>query len=200
MKKPVCTIIIVTVNVVIFFILSFLGMTESPEFMLEHGAMYVPYVLDGGEYYRIVTCIFLHFSFEHLMNNMILLFFIGRSLEAEIGKVKFLVIYFVGGIGGNLLSMWQDMHMEYYAVSAGASGAVFGLIGAMLYIAIRNRGQVGNLSGRGLIFMAVLSLYYGFTSSGVDNYAHIGGLLSGMLIAVLLYRKREGKRSEDSRI
>lgn len=200
MKKPVCTIIIVAVNVVIFFALSFLGMTESSEFMLKHGAMYVPYIVDSGEYYRILTSVFLHFGFEHLMNNMIMLFFIGRSLEAEIGKVKFIIIYFVSGIGGNLLSMWQDIRIENYAVSVGASGAVFGLIGAVLYIAVRNRGQVGDISGRGLMFMAALSLYYGFTSSGVDNFAHVGGLLSGLAAAILLYRKRQGKCSEGFRV
>lgn len=200
MKRPVCTIIIIVANVVVFFVLSFIGMTEDTDFMLRHGAMYVPYVLDYGEYYRILTAIFLHFGFKHLMSNMIMLFCLGQSLEYEIGKVKLPIIYFAGGLGGNMVSMWQDMRMEYYAVSAGASGAVFGLIGAMLYIAVRNHGRIGDISGRGLMFMAALSLYYGFTGSGIDNYAHIGGLLSGMLAAVLLYRKSKSERGDGVRV
>ncbi len=194
MKKPICTIIIIAANVVIFFALSFSGMTEDTEFMLRHGAMYVPYVLNYGEYYRIFTSMFLHFGFEHLMNNMIMLFFIGQGLEFEVGRVKLTIIYFISGLGGSVISMWRDMRIEYYAVSAGASGAIFGLIGAMLYIAVRNHGRVGSISGGGLMFMAALSLYYGFTGSGIDNYAHVGGLLSGMVTAVLLYRKCKGER------
>lgn len=197
-NKPICTIVLIALNVVIFFGLSFLGMTEDPGFLLNHGAMYVPYVLEQGEYYRLVTCIFLHFGFDHLMSNMIMLAVVGWNLEFEIGRIKFLIIYFISGLGGNLVSAWWDIHTDYFAVSAGASGAVFGIIGALLYIAIRNHGQLGNVSGRGLLFMAALSLYYGFTAGGVDNAAHIGGLLMGFVLSVLLYWKRKSKRSESS--
>lgn len=198
MKKPVFTISLVTINVIVFFILSFIGMTEDAVFMAEHGAMYAPYIVEQGEYYRIFTSMFLHFGFEHLINNMITLAAIGWTLESEIGKVKFLIIYLTSGIGGTLLSMWYDIHTEDYSVAAGASGAIFGLIGATFYIAVRNHGQVGDVSSRGLLFMAVISLYYGYANGGVDNYAHIGGLVSGILLAVLLYRKRKRKYSEAS--
>lgn len=198
MKKPVFTISLLTINVIVFFILSFIGMTEDAVFMAEHGAMYAPYIMERGEYYRIFTSMFLHFGFEHLINNMITLAAIGWTLESEIGKVKFLIIYLTSGIGGTLLSMWHDIHTGDYSVAAGASGAIFGLIGATFYIAVRNHGQVGDVSSRGLLFMAVISLYYGFANGGVDNYAHIGGLVSGILLAVLLYRKRKRKYSEAS--
>ena len=91
--------------------------------------------------------------------------------------------------------MFGDLQTGEYVVSAGASGAIFGVIGALLYVAVRNRGRIGNISGRGILFMVVVSLYYGFTSGGVDNLAHIGGLVSGFLLGVLLYWKRKGKRS-----
>ena len=96
-------------------------------------------------------------------------------------------------MGGNILSAWWDIQTGEYAVSAGASGAIFGLIGALLYVAIRNRGRIGDISGKGIIFMIILSLYYGFTSTGVDNMAHIGGVLSGFLLSILLYWKRNRK-------
>ena len=89
---------------------------------------------------------------------------------------------------------WWDILTGSMAVSAGASGAIFGIIGALLYVAIRNRGRIGEISGKGLVFMVVLTLYYGFTSGGVDNMAHIGGLAAGFLMGVLLYRKRKDKR------
>lgn len=192
-KKAPCTILIAAINVIVFFVLSFQGMTEDGAFMLEHGAKYVPLVIAQGEYYRLFTSMFLHFGFDHLLNNMVTLVLIGWNLEIEIGKIKFLLIYILSGLGGNILSAWWDIQTGEYAVSAGASGAIFGLIGALLYVAIRNRGRIGDISGKGIIFMIILSLYYGFTSTGVDNMAHIGGLLSGFLLSILLYWKRNRK-------
>ncbi len=198
MKKPVFTIILVGVNIIVFFALSLIGMTEDAVFMAEHGAMYAPYVMEMGEYYRIFTSMFLHFGFDHLMNNMVMLLAIGWTLESELGKLRFLTIYLASGIGGTLFSMWQDITTEHFTVAAGASGAIFGLIGATLYIAVRNRGRVGEISGRGLLFMAAISLYYGYANGGVDNFAHVGGLLSGAFLTVLLYRKRKPEFSRPS--
>lgn len=187
------TVLLVSVNVIVFLVLSMQGMTEDAEFLLHHGAMYVPYVAEGGEFYRLFTCMFLHFGFEHLMNNMIVLLIIGWNLESIIGKTRFLLVYMASGLCGNIVSALWDISAGEYAVSAGASGAVFGLIGALLYVAICNRGNIGDISGRGIVFMIVIMLYYGFVNTGVDNAAHVGGLLSGFFFAVLLYRKRKSK-------
>lgn len=191
-QKPeaICTVALIIINIAVFFILTLFGDTEDGVFMLEHGAMYEPYVVEGHEYYRIFTCLFLHFGITHLLNNMVLLGALGWNLEQEIGKIRFLVIYFVSGISGNILSLLYDLRLEQPAVSAGASGAIFGLMGALLYVVIANRGRLGRLSGRGMLFMVVLSLYFGLTSSGVDNLAHIGGLIAGFLLAVILYRRK----------
>jgi len=199
MKRQNCTIILIAINVIVFLLLSFSGMTEDAEFMLGHGAMYVPYMMEGNEYYRLFTSMFLHFGIDHLANNMVMLAAIGWNLEYEIGKIKFLIIYLLSGLAGNILSAFGDIIIGEYAVSAGASGAVFGIIGALLYVVIRNRGRIGTISGRGLVLMVILSLYYGFTSSGVDNLAHIGGLVAGFILGVLLYWKRNGKRRRNHR-
>lgn len=195
--KAPCTVLLVAANVIVFLVLSFQGMTENAGFMLQHGAMYVPYIIGKGEYYRLFTSMFLHFGYDHLINNMIALAAMGWNLELDIGKIKFLIVYFVSGLAGNILSAWWDIQTGSMVVSAGASGAIFGIIGALLYVAIRNRGRIGEISGRGLVAMVVLTLYYGFTSGGVDNMAHIGGLAAGFLSGVLLYRKRNDKYSPD---
>lgn len=194
-KKAPCTITLLGINIVVFFYLALQGRTEDPVYMLEHGAMYVPLV-QQGEYYRMITSMFLHFDISHLGNNMLTLGLLGWQLELEIGKVKYLLIYFGAGIGGNLLSALMEVSGSEFAVSAGASGAIFGIIGALLYIAMRNHGRIGRISGRGILFMAVLTLYYGFSSTGIDNFAHIGGLVTGFLLAVLLYWKRREKYRE----
>ena len=193
-KLPFVTVGFVAVNVLVYMILEILGNTENSEFMVRMGAVWPPYVKQG-EYWRLFTATFMHFGFEHLVNNIVMLLVIGFTLEREIGTIKFLIIYLLSGLGGNLLSAVWDMMSGSFAVSAGASGAIFGIVGALLYVAIRNRGRVGDVSGRGLAFMVILSLYYGFTSGGVDNFAHIGGLLSGFILSVLLYWKRQRKYS-----
>lgn len=194
-----CVVMLVVTNVIVFFLLTSQGMTEDGMFLLDHGAMYVPKIRENGEYFRLFTCMFLHFGFEHLMNNMITLAVIGWNLELEIGKFRFLLIYILSGLGGNLLSAFYDIWTAEYAVSAGASGAIFGVIGALLYIVMRNKGRIRDISGKGILFMIVISLYYGITSGGVDNMAHIGGLVTGFVLSVLLYRKADRKGRTYSR-
>ena len=194
-KRPIITIGIIAINILVFVWLSFFGMTEDGSYMLEHGAMFVPLVLGNHEYYRLITSIFLHFGFAHLMNNMVMLFFLGSILEEEIGSFKYLLLYFVSGVAGNILSAFMDLKTGEFVISAGASGAIFGVIGALLIIVAKNHGRLRTLDGRGMVFMVVCSLYHGFTSTGVDNMAHIGGLLSGILLADILSRKRQSKRS-----
>lgn len=195
-KTSSMTMLLAGANVIVFLLLSLQGMTEDAEFMLRHGAMYVPSVAEGGEYYRLFTCMFLHFGFDHLMNNMIVLILVGWNLELTVGKIRYLVIYIASGLCGNIVSAVWDIRVGEYVVSAGASGAVFGLIGALLYVALRDRGRSGGISGRRLIFMILLMLYYGFSSTGVDNAAHVGGLLLGFVFAVLLYRKQKRESSQ----
>ncbi len=190
-SEAICTVALIVINVAVFFILTMFGDTEDAVFMLQHGAMYEPNIIEGHEYYRIFTCLFLHFGITHLLNNMVMLGALGWNLELEIGKVRFVIIYFASGIIGNIVSLFYDLTLEQPAVSAGASGAIFGLMGALLYVVIANRGRLGRLSGRGMLVMVALSLYFGLTSTGVDNLAHIGGVVSGFLLAVLLYRRKQ---------
>ena len=185
------TVTLAAVNVIIYLWLSFGGATEDAGYMLEHGAMYVPYILEQGKYSCLLTSMFLHFGFRHLINNMFMLLVIGSNLEPEMGTARFLITYMASGLAGNVLSGFLDYRTGEYTVSAGASGAIFGLIGALLYVVIRNQGNARNISGRGMVVMVVLSLYFGFASTGVDNAAHVGGLAAGFFLAVLLYRKKD---------
>ena len=194
--QAVCTTGLIVINVLVFFLLSLRGDTESGYFMLQYGAMYEPLVTEGHEYYRLITSLFLHFGIQHLLNNMVMLGALGYQLENEIGRIKFLLIYFISGIGGNLCSLYWNVSHGEQVISAGASGAIFGLMGALLYIVAVNRGRLGHLSGRGMLIMVALSLYFGLTSSGVDNSAHIGGLICGILITVLLYRRKRMDHSQ----
>ncbi len=184
-RQPV-TLLIVGINIAVFIVLSILGNTEDALFMLNHGAVFVPLVVDGGEYYRIFTSMFLHFGLQHLFYNMLVLIFLGDYLEAAVGKIRFLIIYLAGGIAGNLLSIAYELYTREFAVSAGASGAIFSVTGALIYLVLRKKDRVPGLSGQRLILMAVLTILQGMTAIGIDNEAHIGGLAAGFLLGWLL--------------
>lgn len=194
-SRTFCNLLIVAANILVFLILEMIGSTEDVIFMAEHGACYSPWVVEYGEYYRLFTCMFLHYGIEHLFNNMLVLIFLGDALERSVGKIRYLIIYLGGGILANVLSCVLDYRSGDYAVSAGASGAVFAVVGALIYIVIVNRGRVAEFTMRRLILMALLSLFEGFTSVGVDNAAHVGGMVFGLLLAVLLYRRPRGGNS-----
>lgn len=180
---------LIALNVLYFFYLEVVGSSEDTLFMLKHGAMYTPTVLQNHEYYRLVTSIFMHFGINHIVNNMMVLFVLGDNLERALGKVKYLIFYLLCGIGANIVSMIFEYNSPVQAVAAGASGAIFGVIGGLLYCVLVNHGRLENLSGNQMIMLVVFSLYFGFTSAGVDNVAHVAGLLIGIVLAWILYRK-----------
>jgi rhomboid protease GluP len=186
---PVVTAGVVIINTLVYLILEWQGNTESTAFMMERGAVWPPYV-EQGEYWRLLTATFMHFGFEHILNNMLILICAGQILEGALGHVKFAVLYLLAGVGGSTLSYLQMLHSGDYAVAAGASGAIFGVIGGLLWVVIRHRGRYEGMTGKGMVFMIAISLYYGVASGGVDNWGHVGGLLMGFLLCVILYRKR----------
>jgi len=187
------TYVLIAINIVVYLIMEMIGNTESAEFMMEHGAIFPPYILEDGEYWRLFTATFLHFGLPHLLNNMVILGSAGQILERAMGRSKFLLLYLMAGIGGSLLSFGQMVYSADYKVSAGASGAIFGIIGALAWIVIIHKGKYETLTGKGLIAMLVLCLYYGISTGNVDNWGHIGGFLMGFLVAVIFYRRNVKK-------
>jgi rhomboid protease GluP len=103
--------------------------------------------------------------------------------------VRYLLIYLLGGIAGNLASVAYDWYTGDYAVSAGASGAIFAVLGALLWVAFCNRSRLNRYGLKRLLLMVVLSVLEGLSTSQIDNSAHIGGLVAGFLLAVILYRR-----------
>ena len=181
-SKNSINLVIVVCNILVFLAVTLTGGTESSRHMMDCGAAYAP-LIESGEYYRLFTSMFLHFGIQHLINNMLLLLFLGDYLERAVGKIRYLVIYLGGGLVGNLCSYLHELFLmktgEAPAVSAGASGAIFSAVGAMLVLLAFRKGRLEDLTFRRMAVMAVLSLLVGFQSSNVDNFAHIGGSLSG---------------------
>ena len=125
-SKNSINLVIVVCNILVFLAVTLTGGTESSRHMMDCGAAYAP-LIESGEYYRLFTSMFLHFGIQHLINNMLLLLFLGDYLERAAGKIRYLVIYLGGGLVGNLCSYLHELSLmktgEAPAVSAGASGA-----------------------------------------------------------------------------
>lgn len=192
-QVPWVTLLLILINVGVFIYVESTGSSENTDFMLQMGASYEPLIVDGHEYYRLITHFFLHFGWDHLINNMISLLVLGYATELVLGRVRFISLYFLAGIGAGAASVWYNLSAGEPSVSCGASGAIFGLSGALLILVIRGnrerRKREGGFGGteviRYLIYMA-LSLYSGFTDPSIDHMAHLGGFLCGVILCLLM--------------
>lgn len=184
---------LVIINIIIFLAMEIIGDTESTQFLYEHGGMYWPDVLENGQWYRLVTHMFIHAGGEHLLNNMFMLGILGYQIEKEYGPIKYMLTYFVSGIGGSVISALYEMKMGEAVVSIGASGAVFGIFGVMLVMIFKNRRQMGEISAPRLVLLFVL-MVFGNMEQGVDWMAHFGGALLGVVSAFVLYKPQSNIR------
>ena len=186
LKQAPVNHIIILVNIVIFLMVEITSSWENADHMLRWGATGTLDIWENHEYYRLFTAMFLHFGLQHLGNNMLVLLFIGDCLERNLGKIRYGLLYILGGAGANLFSVFQEIRAHEYVVSAGASGGVFAAIGGLLYIVIRNKGHIENFTSRQLVILAFLCLYHGMTSAGVNNTAHLAGLILGFALAFFM--------------
>ena len=150
-------------------------------------------LLQSGEIWRLLTYMFLHGSLLHLLINMYSLYIIGTQIENYYGKTKYIIIYLVSGICGGLLSA---IGIGVNAISAGASGAIFGLLGALAYFGYHYRLYLGNALKTQIIPVIAINLLIGVMVTGIDNFCHIGGLISGIFTAMALGVDGKTKKSD----
>lgn len=193
-RMSLITFALIGINILVFIYLEFIGDTQNVTFMLSVGAANAQAIKSTGGYSSLITSMFLHFGWGHLVNNMLVLFFLGTTLEKAIGHLRFLVIYLVGGVAGSLLSYQFALTTNHYYVSAGASGCIFAVVGTLFYIVLRNKGRFEDLTLQRMILMLVFSIYSGIYNAGVDNMAHLGGFVGGLFLGILLYRKKPNIR------
>ncbi len=182
-KKIVVTNILIVLNVILFIV----GYASPSIF---NALLLNPVAVRGGEYYRLITSAFFHANIIHLALNMYALHIVGNQVETFLGKWKYLIIYILCGISGSLLSC-----VLTNSLSLGASGAVFGLMGSLLYFGYNYRLYLGNVLINQLVPLIIINLLIGFSTPGIDNAAHIGGLVCGLFSAMALGL---GKKTEKS--
>lgn len=176
-KKIVVSYALIAINALIWLITYFYGKMYDVNANMIFGAKFNPLIMEG-QYWRLITPIFLHGGLLHLAVNSYSLYAVGPTVEKLYGPARIAVIYLVAGIMGNVASFIFSINP-----SVGASGAIFGLLGALLYMGHKYRDFFRRTIGRDVIVTIVFNIAYGFTQSGIDNYAHIGGLIGGYLAA-----------------
>lgn len=143
-------------------------------------------ISEKRQYYRFLTSMFTHFGITHIFGNMVILIALGARIENIIGRLNYAIIYIVTGLAAAFASYINFFYNDIHAYSAGASGAIFGLLGVLVVIAIYNKGRVRDLSLVNMLILFILTLADGLMSEGVDNVAHAAGFIAGILAGVLL--------------
>lgn len=180
--KPRVTYALIAINVVVFALQYLLGINEvSGDF-----GMWPAGIALGGEWYRLLTAAFLHGSILHILFNMYVLYALGPTLERVLGHARFLLLYVLAALGGSVASYaFSDIR----TLSVGASGAIFGLMGALVVAGRRLRYDVTQV----LVLLGI-NVVIGFVAAGVDWRAHLGGLVTGAAVAaVMVHAPKKGR-------
>ena len=180
-QMPWVNIFLVAVNIIVFLICTFTG-----ELLYNKGAFGVVEIMEDGSFYRMFTSMFLQADTQNLFNNMIILFFVGEIVEKKVGHIPYVLLYFLSGIAGDVFSMGYELLSGEYYSSVGASGAVFGVEGALFLLVLLNRGKLESITMGRLAFAILFSLYCGFTGTNTNNAAHVGGILAGFAAAAII--------------
>ena len=183
-KTPIVTYVLLFINIIMYLLTAVLGgnfFEFDPNILYKLGALVsIDHINSYIEVYRLITSAFLHAGLLHLIFNMYALYIIGPQLESFFGRTKYLIIYLVSAIMGNLLSL---LFLSDTYVSVGASGAIFGLFGSLLYFGYHYRVYLSGVIKSQIIPLILVNLFIGFVGSGINNFAHIGGLIGGVLIS-----------------
>lgn len=181
--KPRVTYVMMGLLAVVFLVESFAGGSEDPATLVKLGANYAPLVT-GGQYWRLFTANFLHIGLMHLAFNLYALYILGTEVEMFYGPWRFLIIYLLSALAGAIGS-----YAFTYGLSAGASTAIFGLVGTLVAFFLRNRAVFGEMSQTrltNLVIVIIINVIYGLSNPVIDNFGHLGGFVGGVLLGWLL--------------
>jgi rhomboid protease GluP len=183
-RRPVVTYALLVINLLVFAAAQQSGAGDDPEVLLDYGAMFSPLIADG-QYWRLFTAMFLHADIPHIVFNGLGLLLFGGIVERTYGHLRFGAIYVIAGLAGSVLSFG----MNSIAIGAGASGAIFGVLGALgAFFAVQRNtiGKPARINLAAVAVMAGISLAYGLVTPRIDNWAHLGGLIGGAAMGLAL--------------
>ena len=186
-RLPIVTLVLISLNTITFILLDqFVGRSQDVANLIRFGAYSYPLIVQNGEYWRLITNTFLHIGSFHFLLNMGILFILGNLLEGLYGRSRFIILYLISAIGGSLASLI----FVRAAIGAGASGAIFGLMGVVVALGLRHKDSLplrrGRVFGMRLLPFIVLDVALGFIIPHINIAAHLGGLLVGFTTGLIL--------------
>lgn len=189
------TVVLVAIQVIVYLVMTFAGGSTNSAVLIHFGALQ-PELVRAGQWWRLVTPVFIHIGFTHLLINSLTLYFLGLYIEQLFGHWRMLVIYFVSAVAGNLCSAYWLPN----GLAAGASTAIFGLFGAFLMLgeSFRENLAIRQLSQQFLI-LVLLNVGIDILAPGIDLAGHIGGLFGGFLMAYIVGAPKVGPAAVDKR-
>ena len=183
-QRSKVTFVLLTIMIAYFIFMTFNGGTTNTENLIKFGAMAPPFVVAFNQYYRFVTSIFIHIGITHMFFNGYALYIFGPQIERLMGPKKYLLFFLLTGIGGNIATFI----FNYVSVSAGASGSLFGLLGAFLYLIHRHKEMITPEGRKSLLSMLGINLLLTFAVPSISITAHLGGLIMGYLLSYVFIR------------
>ena len=182
-NKPLVVYSILSINLLIWVLTEVIGSSRDPMTLRQFGA--ITYLdINNGDYWRLFSAIFLHVGAGHLAVNCLSLLIMGGLLEKMVGHSRFAVIYMGSGISG---SSFSYLMIPFLGVGAGASGAIFGCVGALAGYFIVNRksmGEMGKQNLNAVLILAGINFAFGYIMPGIDNWAHLGGFIAGAILGI----------------
>lgn len=179
--KPFFTYMFIAIQITVFLLMELAGGSTNISTLLKFGAKFNPYIIEG-EWWRFFAPIVIHIGFFHLFMNTIALYYLGTAVERIFGNIRFLFIYLVAGFVGTLASFAFSP-----SISAGASGAIFGCFGALLYFGVIYPRLFFRTMGMNVLIVVGINLALGFTVPMIDNAGHLGGLVGGFLATSIVH-------------
>ncbi|MBN2220967.1 MAG: rhomboid family intramembrane serine protease [Vallitaleaceae bacterium] len=190
-KKAYLTFLIILINIGVWIFLEFRGGSEDLSTLLRYGALNVKRIEATGEYWRFLTAMFLHIGFTHLAYNTFSLYIFGARLEKYLTHFQFFVVYIGSGLIASLTSFYGSFLLESNIVAAGASGAVYGLIGSILLVSKAATRPIEGLNSTLIFIIFIMGIVYSGVSTNVDAFAHIGGFVGGLILTLPILWKRK---------
>lgn len=183
-RKSKVTFILLAIMIIYFIFMTINGGTTNSATLLRYGALFPPFVLGYNEYYRLITAIFIHIGFTHILFNGYALYIFGPQIERLMGPKKYLSFFLLTGLGGNIATFF----FSFDSLSAGASGSLFGLFGAFLYLIHRHRNMVTPEGRKSILRLLAMNLVLTLAVPSISVTAHLGGLVSGYILSYIFIR------------
>lgn len=183
-KESKVTFTFLTIIIVYFIFMTLNGGSTNIETLVKYGAFFPPYIVEYNEYYRFITSIFIHIGVMHIFFNGYALYAFGPQIERLMGPKKYLIFFLLTGLGGNLATFF----FNFVSISAGASGSLFGLFGAFLYLVHRHRDMVTPAGRKNILQLLGINLALTLIVPSISITAHLGGLVMGYLLSYIFIK------------